>query len=562
MPTHIEVAQAPAEPSAHAPSALVGLVRRSRALYDEIRLDPARWGSYFVVLAAAAAFALWLLNFSRHQWFVTDEFDYFNYNHEPLISWLLQPHNEHTIVFTKAWFALLDSLVGLRHYELYMVPLVAAHLVVVAAIYWLTWKATHSRVVTTGVALVALVMGAGVGTLTWAGQLQYVGSVAAGLIVLSLAIERSGRTALAIAISAAAFGTLNGSAFAAFGLAAAVVYARRRLWIEASLVAAMPLAWEAINRIVWAPQDPYAATGIGQILREGPAFAYSIFDTAISLTLQETHLSSVVLTALVLGTLGLISADLRWRRTAMSGRVVIALALASIFTTLSLVVARLSLPPSSWGGAGYAYLILVTLVPIGGILLAHIARTRATLLGIGCLLLVITLMGANTFHANAAGLQSWKTNGEQLLQTAAAELNAGMPTFPDQNPVPDTAPTVTQDRLRALAASGQLDGLVASPVDADQVSLNMQWRLVGVDQPEGICRNLSAGQSFDMSVGASASMVGLSPGAAVDLQYTSSSATRHLTIPNATTSLQTVSQRSAIATIGAGMVQVCVPSWG
>jgi hypothetical protein len=137
-----------------------------------------------------------------------------------------------------------------------------------------------------------------------------------------------------------------------------------------------------------------------------------------------------------------------------------------------------------------------------------------------------------------------------------------MPTFPDQNPVPDTAPTVTQDRLRALAASGQLDALVASPVDADQVSLNMQWRLVGVAQPEGTCRELSAGEGLAIGVGASASIVGLSPGAAVDLQYSSSSATRHLAIPDATTSLQTVSKRSAVATIGAGTVRVCLPSWG
>ena len=532
---------------------------KGRTLAGRIRSDPARWGSIALVTIASAAFAAWLLYFSRQQWFVTDEFDYFNFRGDPLIVWLLRPHNEHTIVFTKAWFALLGNFVGLRHYFLYMIPIVACHLVVVATIYRLTWKSTSSRVITSGVALVSLAMGAAVGTLTWAGQLQYVGSVAAGLIVVSLAIESSGRRALAIVIVAAIFGTLNGSAFVAFGLAAAVMYGRRRLWTEAAAVAAIPLGWEVINRIVWAPQDPYAATGLGQILDQGPAFAYSILDTAISQTLHETHLSSVVLAALVLGTLTLLSLDLRWRRTAMSGRVVAALALAVILTMLSLIVARLSLPTN---GAGYSYLVLVSLVPVGGILVGHIARSRAALLGIGAVFLIISLMGVGAFHANAAGLQSWKTNGGHLMQTAAAELNAGMPTFQDQMPVPDTAPTVTQDRLRELADAGQLDAMIIGPVETDQVSLNMQWRLVSEGQAAGTCRDLTVGESFAVPVGTVLSINGRGPGATIDLRYTSTSASRQFAIPIAVVSLKTLSQRPAVATVAAASVRVCMPNWG
>jgi hypothetical protein len=533
-----------------------------RTLADKIKSDPARWGSIALVALASAGFAAWLLYFSRQQWFVTDEFDYFNFRGEPLIIWLLRPHNEHTIVFTKAWFALLGNFVGLRHYFLYMIPIVACHLVVVAAIYRLTWRSTRSRVITTGVALVSLAMGAAVGTLTWAGQLQYVGSVAAGLIVVSLAIESSGRRALAIVIVAAIFGTLNGSAFVAFGLAAAIVYGRRRLWTEALAVAAIPLGWEVINRLVWAPADPYAATGLGQILDQGPSFAYAILDTAISQTLHETHLSSVVLAALVLGTLTLLSLDLRWRRTAMSGRIVAALALAATLTMFSLIVARLSLPVASWNGGGYSYLFLASLVPVGGILLSHIARSRAALLGVGTVFLAISLMGVGAFHANAAGLQTWKTNGGHLLQTAAAELNAGMPTLQDQIPAPDTAPTVTQERLRALAASGQLDATIVGPVEADQASLNMQWRLVPASQAAGSCRDLTVGESFPVPVGTVVSMAGLSPGAAVDLQYTSTSALRQFPVPSTSVTLQTVSQRPAVATVAAASVRVCMPNWG
>ena len=85
---------------------------KGRTLAGRIRSDPARWGSIALVTIASAAFAAWLLYFSRQQWFVTDEFDYFNFRHDSLIVWLLRPHNEHTIVFTKAWYALLGQFVG------------------------------------------------------------------------------------------------------------------------------------------------------------------------------------------------------------------------------------------------------------------------------------------------------------------------------------------------------------------------------------------------------------------------------------------------------------------
>lgn len=533
---------------------------RVQDLADRVKADPARWASISIVTLASAGFALWLLNASRQQWFVTDEFDYFNFRGDSLPVWLLRPHNEHTIVFTKAWFALMGQFVGLRHYAPYMIPLVACHIVVVGAIYRLAWISTCSRVIATGVALMSLTMGAAVGTLTWAGQFQYVGSIAAGLIVLSIAIQNSGRRWLAIAVIAACLGTLNGSAFIAFGVVTSIVYGRRKLWTEAIVMAAIPLGWELVNRLIWAPKDPYAATGLTQILLLGPSFAYSILNTAISQTLLESDMTAVVLTGLILGTIALSSLDSKWRRTPLSGRAAIALALAAIMTMASIVVARLSLPVTSWGGGGYAYLFLVALFPLSGVLLAHVARSRASLVGIGGVFLAISIMGAATFHSNMTGLQSWKTNGGQLLQTAAAELNANMPTYADQTPVPDTAPTVTQERLRALAASGQLDAVVISPLDADQVSLNMQWRIVPIGQTDGSCHDLAVGESFVVSGGAPVLLLGLQPGAAIDLRFEGGQAVRRLPVPNGQSSLQTLSRRTVMLMIQVAPVRACWPT--
>jgi len=548
-------------------SSRLTLWRRSAvSLLDDARSDPARFMSFLVVAVASAAFALWLLDICRQQWFVADEFDYFATGREylatgrePLIFWLLAPHGEHTIVFTKLWFWILPDFVGYAHYEFYILPSVLAHLVVVAAIYRLTWISTASRVMATGTALVALAMGAGVGTLTYAGQFQYVGSVAVGLIVVILAVQSSGTRALVALIALSVLGTLNGTAFLFFAIAASIVYARRRLWREAFAVGAIAVGWELTSRLVWAPHDPYQAQGLVQMLREGPAFAYAILDPAISRTLGDGHLSAAVLTALVLGTLALISASPVSRRTAVSGWVVGTLAVAAILTMLGLVFGRLSADIQLASTGGYSYLFLVSLLPIGGILLAHIARSKAALLGVAGACVAISLVGVATISDYAASLATWKVQGEHVMQTAAAELDAGMRTFPDQAPNPDTAPTVSQDQLRSLAASGKLEAVIVGPEEVDQVSLNMQWRLGPPGQTTGVCSDLAAGQSFAVPVGASVTILGLGSGSAVDLQYESSAAFRQFVPSSGAASLQTLSQRPVVGTVQTASMRVCLP---
>jgi len=480
--------------------------RSARSLLSEVKADPARWVSYLVIALASVAFVVWFM--SLKQWFVTDEFDYFGpAGHQSLIAWLITPRNQHTGFFVFGWFWFLEDFMGLglRHYEIFMIPVVLGHLVVVAAIYHLTWIASSSRVIATGTALVSLAMGGGVGTLTLAGQLVFTLSVAAGLIVILLAVQSSSRRALGVVIALSVFGALNGNAFDAFALAASILYARRRLWWEAMWVAAIPMGWEIVSRLVWpqAAVNIYAATGPGQILRDGPAFAYAALDLAISQTLGDGHFTAVVLTGLILGTLALMSVGPRWRLTAASGRVVIALAIAAILTMGALVEARLSYGIVLVSYGGYSYLFLVALIPISAILLGHIARSRAALVGLAGVFLTLSLIGVITMSDNAKSLGAWKINGESLMQTAAAELNAGMPTYPDQLPVPGTAPTVSQDQLRSWAASGQLDAAIAGPGQVDQVSLNMQWRVAPTDQTAGVCRDLGAGESFAAPVGGS-----------------------------------------------------------
>ncbi len=535
----------------------------ARAL-SAFRADPGRWVSYFVVALASVAFVYWFLGLK--QWFVTDEFDYFGPPAgQSLISWLIEPRNQHSGVFVFGWFWFLENFkgLGLRHYQIFMIPVMVGHVVVVAAIYRLTWIASASRVIATGTALAALVMGGGVGTLTLAGQMIFTCSVAAGLIVILLAIGGSGRRALVALIALSVAGVLIGNAFDAFAFAAAVVYARRRLWPEAIWVAAIPIGWEVGARVLWphASSNIYAATSLYQILRDGPPFAFAALDLAISQTLGDTHFTSALVMGLIVGTLALLSVGPRWHRTASSGWVVAALAIAAILSMAALIEARLSYGIVIVSYGGYSYLFIVALLPIAGILLGHIARSRAALVGIAGVFIAIILIGKVTIESNALALGAWKLNGANLMQTAAAELNAGMPTYPDQLPVPDTAPTVSQAQLHLWATTGQLDVVMGGPGQVDQVSLNMQWRVVTTDQAPGTCQSLSAGESFAVPVGSAPSILGLQQGSAVNLAYDGSTAIRQFKVATTNVvSLQTVSGRAATVTVSAGSVRVCSPT--
>jgi hypothetical protein len=503
-------------------------------------------------------FAAWLLELGRHQWFVTDEWDYLSTQGEPLLGWLFRPHNEHTIVFTKLWFQALVATIGVRHYAVYLIPLVAAHLVVVGASYRLTWLATTSRIVATGVALPVLAMGAAAGTLTWAGQFQYVGSVAAGMLAILLSVERRKAWWLPVLIVVTAFGTLNGSAFIAFGIAAGVVLAHRREWAAAGLVALIPVVWQVVVRVVWQPVNPFAAEDLHQILRSGPAFAYSILDVAVSQTVGDNHLTSAILVVVTLGTLALLSTDGLRPLTRWSRSIAGALALAPILTMLLLILGRLSRSAILASGGGYSYLFLASLVPLAGILLAHVGRSRVSSVAILTGFATLSLIGVATITDAARDLSTWKTAEERLLLTSAAGIADNLDVFPEQIPVPDTAASLTQAQLRSWITDGRIDAGVAGQTESDQVSLNLQWRVQPTTSTGDECRDVAIGETIDVPRRSAAVLRARVPGSSADLRYVGSPAVRRFSLPSDAVVLESLADRSTSLTVGSGGVQVCL----
>jgi hypothetical protein len=517
-----------------------------------------RWGAPAALLVGAAAVGLWLLVLARTQWFYMDEFDYFRSSVDPLIVWLLRPHNEHTIAFTKLWFGSMLPILGLRHYVLYALPLVAAHLLAVGVVYRLTWIATRAGAVALATALMTAAMGAAFTTLTWAGQFQYTGAVAAGLVVILLAFEvptRARRAALTVAV---VFGTFSGTAFVTLALAGAVAYAFRRRRRAAAFVAAVPLGWLLLVRVIWAPGNIYAAHDLGDILRLGPAFAFSVVDVAITSTVGDSHFSAALLVAMAVGILAVLRASLRSMTGGLAGQVIGTLALATILTMLALIAGRLGRGSELSSGGQYSYLFLVTLFPIAGILLGQPAQSRSSVVAIVLTMAAITVMGIATISDGARSLSAWRLDGERVMQAAAAQLAQGLPTYPEQVPVPDIAPTVSQDKLRSWVASGALDPNGGPTEASDQASLNMQWRLIEGADALGQCQSLGSGEQTSVPPAASISLAGVAPGTVISVQYPTSPALRHFGLSSSASALQSVADRAALLSVEAGTARVCV----
>ncbi len=433
----------------------------------------------------------------------------------------------------------------------------AAHVVVVALIYRLTWLASRSRLIATGTALVGLAMGAGWGTLTWAGQLQIVGSVAAGLAAILLSVEDRGRAQLPLVVAVAVIGTLNGSSFVAFALAGAVVFAGRRLWTPAAILALTPICWQVVVKLVWDPENEFAADSLREILLSGPSFAFAVLDTAVSETLGTRGLTGAVLVGLVVGCLATLSSRPVDAITPTTTWIVQGLGVAVALSLLILAIGRLDRGAALSAGGQYSYIFLAGMLPLIGIVLGRFVRSTGGATLIAMLFLGVTLVGLADL-SRAEGLSVWKLGGARLTETAAALLSSNLETYPDQIPVPETAPGLDQRDIRRLSLDGRLAAVVAGRQEADQVSLNVQWRIVPAAAATGGCRNLDVGDFIRVAPGTGAVIRRTAPGTVFDLGYATSSASRRFVLPASPVALRSLSGREATLELVGGASRVCM----
>jgi hypothetical protein len=195
-------------------------------------------GVIFVVLTAAC----------RGQWFFGDEWDFILFRglHHPIWG-LLRPHNEHWSTLPILWWRATYSVFALRSYWPYLFGLFATHLIVVHAAWRLMRRADVSAPLATGVAFVFGLFGAGSENLGWAFQVGFVGSLAAGMLLL-LSVDDRGAPARVALVALGAIGALMLSGISVFligavGLATLARWGWRKAIIATAPAGAAYLVW-------------------------------------------------------------------------------------------------------------------------------------------------------------------------------------------------------------------------------------------------------------------------------------------------------------------------------
>ena len=209
---------------------------------SEVRIPHAR----MIVVLAALAFSAAILWLTRGYTFYFDEWTFILTAPDWTLATLLQPHNEHPVMLTRAIYAALLATVGLRSYLPYMGVVLALHVASVVLLFEVVRRRSGDLVAVAAAALL-LVLGAGWEDLLWAFQMQFVGSVACGLGMLIALQGKPGRRNLIISAALLTASLMFSGVGLFFGVAAAVQLAatpdRRRDLVWFAPIGVALAAW-------------------------------------------------------------------------------------------------------------------------------------------------------------------------------------------------------------------------------------------------------------------------------------------------------------------------------
>lgn len=190
-----------------------------------------------VVWAALGLFTFVLIMWSgRRLGFFVDEWSFVLGRRTGGIDDYLRPHFEHIIVATAFIYKALFATVGLSHFWPYRLVLAVAYVLTATMVYILAGRRVGPWAAVAAGALV-LFAGRAHENMTWAFEIQFVGSVLFGLIALWAIQDDSDRRRVALAAVALVIGTLFSSLGLPFvaGVAAELAFRRRwkLLWVPA-----------------------------------------------------------------------------------------------------------------------------------------------------------------------------------------------------------------------------------------------------------------------------------------------------------------------------------------
>lgn len=447
----------------------------------------------------------------RLQWFFMDEWSYLDRtpSGQFSIGQLFVSHNGHVIVWTNAWFQLLEQVVGLRYYLLYGLPILVSHLVVTAAGISVSRSLGAQRWLALLGAVPVLLMAAGARNIVWAGQFQYVAPVA--LFVLWTALRLRSRPSVTGARSwvTAALVGLGGCLSSLVWLPLALVLAAQALVLRRRLEAAVLAAPAVLVAAFGIATDPHggdvAAQSGGLVDRGVASLHYAVTGLTAAGALGSDHVV-VGAAVLVLGWLGILLLPKGGPRLAAVG-----LGTAPVVFFLVTSVSRASLGAEQATQPRYLYVALACLVPLWvgevGVLVARAGdRTRAGGVAAAAVaavaLVVLGVWSAVGYWREATYLVPQKEVSHGVITAAVDHLDD--PRVPPlQEPEPYFASPLHVDDLRWLVDTGRFYGRTPTAPQRQQAAVNMLWVVQqgAAPAPAGAqCRTVRPGAHTGLTV--------------------------------------------------------------
>lgn len=388
------------------------------------------------VLAVAVAVVLTVLA-SQH-WFFADDWTFVNRAGADELNLWVVPYSGHWMAATVAWFAAMQSLVGLDSYLPYVLPAIVCH-VVTGLLLW-RWQVRDGVHPWLALAVVApfLVLGVAWENVFFAVNLGFNASLALavgfGLLVDVPAEERSTPRLVAAGVLALASIVTTTTGPLIVAAVAAALAVRRDWWGLA--VGAGPAV---VGYAAWL----LLAEGGGG-LEGGPLGAVIAYVARLGLSGagRPLGLTAPWLAGVVLAGLGAAAVI---RRGGPRPRVTtVALAATAVAFTLATALARLKFGESTWQSPRYLYAVAAMAVPMIGVLVARVVR------GVPAL---------------------------RLVAVAALLLAAGVNADALRDGHQDSSGIKEHLRVRHLAAAQLLErGLEPVPINVDRYwSPNLHW---------------------------------------------------------------------------------------
>ncbi len=407
-------------------------------------------GAFVVHMATLAAAGAFLVYDATKQWFYLDEWDFLVYRgiHLGRNGGLFAPHNEHwTTIPILIWRALFD-LVGVRHYWLYAIPMILAHLAIVHLLWRLMLR--HGVDPWTATLLVATfaVLAVGSENLTRAFQITFVGSVAFGFLAID-AIELD-HTWLPALWGVCALMCSNIGVPMVFGCV--LVALVRRQFAAAAVVGIVPGLAFVVWYLLIGHIGTYASTDIAALSFGGlVSYVWTGLTTSMGGLLDSSsHLGAVLVVVFAVAAVA---------KRNVPG----ALALTAVALYVFVGLGRLQYGVQQATSSRYSYIAVALCLPLIGQLLTMLTRRRDLQLIVVAGLVV--LIGVNAVNLESAGnvmaasTDLWGTQ----IRAAAYLIHTGE-RFPGQETssapfTPPNEPSV--GALTALIRRGQFPVPVA-----------------------------------------------------------------------------------------------------